>query len=90
MKLHGFHGNPCDFREWGCFYKNTHISAATHPRTLNLVTSLFEDIAVVLAGWICKLSYLNIHEFRENISKKGMKNCGKIKVVYLQNYLYLS
>ena len=64
-KLHGFHGNPvCDFKEWGCFYENTHISGATHPRTLNLVSNLFKDIAVVLAGWICKSSDLNIHEFQ--------------------------
>ena len=63
VKLHGFHGNPlCDFKEWGCFYKNTHISAATHHSTLNLVSNLFKDMAVVLAGWICKLSNLNIHE----------------------------
>ena len=51
-------------KNWGCFYKNTHISASTHPKTLNLVSNLFKDIAVVLAGWICKLSNLNIHEFQ--------------------------
>ena len=65
VKLHGFHGNLlCDFKEWGCFYKNSHISAATRPRTLNLVSNLAKDISVVLAGWICKLSNLNIHEFQ--------------------------
>ena len=38
MKFYGLRGNPlCDFKEWGCTYKNTHISAATHPRILNLV-----------------------------------------------------
>ena len=31
VKLHGFHGNTLnDIKEWGCTYKNTHISAATH------------------------------------------------------------
>ena len=52
------------FQGMGCFYKNTHISAATHPRTLNLVSNLFKDIAVVFAGGISKLSNLNIHEFQ--------------------------
>ena len=56
--------------EWGCFYKNTHISEATHPITLNLVSNLCKDIAVVLAGWICKLSNLNIHDVTENIRKE--------------------
>ena len=47
VTLHGFHGNPLyDFEEWECFYKNTHISAATHPRTVNLVSNLPKDIAV--------------------------------------------
>ena len=65
VKLHGFHDNPlCDFKEWGCFYKNTHISAASHPRIINVVSNVFKDIAVVLAGWICKLSNMNIHEFQ--------------------------
>ena len=65
VKVHAFHGNPlCFFKEWECFYKTTHISAATHPKTLNLVSNLFKDIAVVLAGWMCKLSNLNIHEFQ--------------------------
>ena len=40
VKLHGFHGNPkYNFKEWGCTYKNTRISAATHPRILNLVSN---------------------------------------------------
>ena len=27
MKVHGFHGNSCcDSSEWGCIYKNTHLS----------------------------------------------------------------
>ena len=31
-----FNGNPlCDFKEWWCTYKNTHISKATPPRTPN-------------------------------------------------------
>ena len=49
-------------KNWGVSTK-IHI-AATHPRTLNLVLNLFKDIAVVLAGWICKLSNLNILEFQ--------------------------
>ena len=40
----------------------TKITQATHPKALNLVSNLFKDQAVVLAGWICKLSNLNIHE----------------------------
>ena len=48
----------------GVSTKYTHISAATHPKALNLVSNLFKDIAVVLAGRICKLSNLNIHEFQ--------------------------
>ena len=40
VELHGFHGNPLhNFKERGCTYKNTHISAAIHPRTLNLVSN---------------------------------------------------
>ena len=63
-EMHGFHGNPlCDFKEYGCTYKNAHISAATYPRTLNLVSNYFKDIAPLLDGWICKLYNLNIHEF---------------------------
>ena len=31
MKFHGFHGNLLLYsKEWGCTYKNSHISAATH------------------------------------------------------------
>ena len=38
LKWHGFHGNPlCDFKDWECSFKTIHISAASHPRTLNLV-----------------------------------------------------
>ena len=71
VKLHGFHAKPLrNFKEWGCLYKNTHISAATHPRTLHLVSYLFKDIAVVLAGWISKLFNLNIMNFNENIRKE--------------------
>ena len=46
------------------FTKKTHISAASHHRTLNLVSNLSKDIAVVLAGCICKSSNLNIHEIQ--------------------------
>ena len=45
----------------GCFFKNTHITAATHPRILNLVPNLFLDITIVICGSICKLSNFNIH-----------------------------
>ena len=38
MKFHCFHGNPlCDIKEWVYVQKETRISAATHPRVLNLV-----------------------------------------------------
>ena len=40
VKLHGFKGNTLyDIKELGCTYKNTHISAATQPSTLNLVSN---------------------------------------------------
>ena len=46
LKWHGFHGNPiCDFKDWECSFKNIHISAAAHPRTLILVSSYFADKA---------------------------------------------
>ena len=62
MKLHGFHSNSlCDFKECGCTCKNTHISAATPHRTLNLVSNQLQDIARSLCDRICKLSNLNIH-----------------------------
>ena len=38
MKFNGSHGDPLrDFKEWGCPYKNTYISAATHHSLLILV-----------------------------------------------------
>ena len=38
--LHGFNGKTLpDIKEWVCAYKNTHISAATQLRTLNLVSN---------------------------------------------------
>ena len=90
VKLHDFHGNPlCDCKEWGCFYKNTHISAATYLKTLNLVSNLFKDIAGALDGWICKLSNLNIHEFQLR-HKKGMKNCGSILTTLLISMLIIA
>ena len=46
------------------FYKNTHISAETRHRILNLVSNLSKDITMLLAGWKCKLSNLTIHEFQ--------------------------
>ena len=40
VQLHGFNGKTLpDIKEWVCAYKNTHISAATHPRTLKLVSN---------------------------------------------------
>ena len=63
LKWHGFHGNPlCDFKDWECSFKNIHISAVSHPRTLNLVSSYFADKARLQDCQICKLSHLNIHE----------------------------
>ena len=35
-----FHGNPWPYsKEWGCTYKNIHISAVTHTRILNLISN---------------------------------------------------
>ena len=53
----------------GMFLENTHISAATRQRILKLVSNLSEDISLLLAGQICKLSNLNIHEFQFFIGK---------------------
>ena len=64
VKLHGFHGNTlCDFKEWGVPSKKTHISAATHHITLNLISNFSLDMARLLDDKICKLSNLNIQEF---------------------------
>ena len=52
-----------DFKECMCTYKNTHISAATYPRTLNLVSKKSINIACSHDGLICKLSNFHIHEF---------------------------
>ena len=41
MKLDSFHGNLLgNFKEWGYMYKDTHVSAATHAKTLNLVLKI--------------------------------------------------
>ena len=59
----GLHDTPlCDFKDWECSFKNIHISAASHPRTLNLVSSYLTDKACLQDCWICKLPNLNIHE----------------------------
>ena len=74
MKLHGFHGNPsCDFKEWGCFFKDTHSSAATLHIVINLISTLSKDIALILACWNSKISNMNIHELKKK-HLKGMKN----------------
>ena len=52
------------FQSMGMFLENTHISAATRHRILKLVSNLSEDISLLLAGQICKLSNLNIHAFQ--------------------------
>ena len=40
VKMHCFHGNPiCDFKILGAYLQNIHISTATHPRTVNLVSN---------------------------------------------------
>ena len=63
LKWHGFHGNPlCDFNDWECSFKNIHISAASHPGTLNLLSGYFADKARLQDCKICKLTHLNIHE----------------------------
>ena len=63
LKWHGSHGNPLwDFKDWECSFKFIYISAASHSRTLNLVSSYFADKARLQDCQICKLSYLNIHE----------------------------
>ena len=63
MKLHGFHGDPfCRFKEWGVSTKNTHILAATWHGILNFVSNLFKDLALLLAGRICKFSHLNTYD----------------------------
>ena len=46
VQLHLFNEKTLsDIKEWVCAYKNTHISAATQSRTLNLVSNLLLDIA---------------------------------------------
>ena len=50
-------------QEWGCNYKNIHISAATHPRTLNLVSNQLLDLAHLHDGWLCKYFNFHIHKF---------------------------
>ena len=63
MKYYGFHGNPFgDFKECGYTYKDTHSSAATHHRILNLVPHSFLDIPVIITSWISYLSDIHIHE----------------------------
>ena len=54
----------------GDFYKNTHISAATRHRTLNLVSNLSKDMALLLAGRICIISIRIFVNFNENIRKE--------------------
>ena len=64
MKLHSFDDNILgNFKDWGYTYKNTHVSAATHAKTLNLVSNYFEDVSLLHDGQICKLSNSNIHKF---------------------------
>ena len=63
LKWHGFHGNPlCDVKDWECSFKNIHISAASHPRTITLVSSYFSDKARLQDCQICKSPHLNFHE----------------------------
>ena len=42
------------FERMGCTYKNIHISAATHPRILNLIPNLSLDMARLFVSRICK------------------------------------
>ena len=51
VQLHGFNGKTLpDIKEWVCANKNTHILAAAHPRTLNLVSNKLLDIACLYDG----------------------------------------
>ena len=50
-------------KEWGCTYKNTHISATTRPRILNWVPNYFLVVEIFPDCPICKLSNLYIHEY---------------------------
>ena len=55
LKWHGFHVNPLrDSKDWECSFKNIYISAASHPRTINLVSSYFADKARLQDCRICK------------------------------------
>ena len=46
------------------------ISAANHPRTLNLVSNSFKDIAFLLTGRTYELSNSNILEVQGNIRRE--------------------
>ena len=40
VKLHCFHRNPlCNIKILGAYLQNIHISTATHPRTVKLVSN---------------------------------------------------
>ena len=43
-------------QEWGCAYKITHISAATYPRLLNMVSN--QDLGSVLSSIVAYTKYL--------------------------------
>ena len=78
---------------WEGTYKNIHISTATHPRTVNLVSNYSADIALLCDGWICKLFVLNIHEIHKKnliemnikVQKKSRGNTYKIASISLDN-----
>ena len=50
------------FKELGLYLK-TRISAATHPRTINLVSIQILDIALLSDGLICKVSNFHINDY---------------------------
>ena len=72
--------------------KNIHISAASHSRTLNLVSSYFSGKARLQDCWICKLSHLNIHECKKTleINEKSQKNQGVVLTKLLISYLIIA
>ena len=74
MKFHGFHVNPlCDLKEWGCIYKNTHISIGTHPKLLNMIPNLFLDIEVLFGSLIYRGSYMGAHVLLNLLNELGKR-----------------
>ena len=63
-KVHGIHGNRfCDFKEWGVSTKKI-MSQQQLVMEYYTVSNSSKGITLLFAVWICKLSYLNIHEIQ--------------------------